>query len=54
MQVDMLQASSFVSTTCHVETKLTVVEVSDTISAAIDFAHVWSGFNEAVAGTGLC
>ena len=38
--------------TCHVKTALTVVEVSDTISA--DFTYVWSGLNEEVAGTGLC
>ena len=37
----------------HVETALTVVEVSDTISAATDFAYVWSGLNEEMAGTGL-
>ena len=49
----MLQGTSFLYTTCHVETALTVVEVSDTISAATDFAYVWSGLNEEMAGIGL-
>ena len=38
--------------TCQVKTALTVVEVSDTISA--DFTYVWSGLNKEVAGNGVC
>ncbi len=50
----MLQGTSFLYMTCYVETALTLVEVNDTISAATDFAYVWSGINEEMAGTGLC